>query len=48
MSEYDDTDRSLDADLGAQDGPDPGDPPGVSEVDTEWEPSTDDELEEDQ
>ena len=39
------TDRTLDADLGEQDGPDPGDPAGVSEVETDWEPPTDDETE---
>lgn len=47
MPEIDDTDRALDLDLGEQDVLDPGDPPGVTEVPTGWEPTTDDELEED-
>ena len=45
MPEIDDTDRALDLDLGEQDDTDPGDPPGVHEVATGWEPTTDDELE---
>lgn len=48
MPETDDIDRTLDADLGAQDAPDPGDPAGVGEVPTGWEPDTDDETEADQ
>ncbi|MGC4151488.1 MAG: hypothetical protein QM628_00220 [Propionicimonas sp.] len=43
-----DTDRLLDADLGEQDGPDPGTPADVTEIHTDWAPSTDDETEEDQ
>lgn len=43
----DDTDRTLDADLGEQDGPDPGTPEGVVEVATDWTEPTDDETEED-
>ena len=42
-----DTDRTLDADLG-ETTDDPGTPEGVVEVPTEWLPSTDDETEEDQ
>jgi hypothetical protein len=42
-----DDDRALDQDLGEQDSPDPGDPAGVAEVDTGWEPTTDDEMEDD-
>lgn len=32
----DNTDRMLDADLGEQDGPDPGTPEGVVEIATDW------------
>lgn len=42
-----DIDRTLDADLGEQDAPDPGDPADVTEVPTDWEPDTDDETEAD-
>lgn len=43
-----DTDRTLDADLGELDGPDPGIPAGVIEVPTDWDETTDDEIEEGQ
>ena len=33
----DDKNRDLDDGLGEQDGPDPGIPEGVVEVDTDWE-----------
>ena len=42
-----DDDRALDQDLGELDAPDPGDQPGVVEVPTGWEPTTDDETEAD-
>lgn len=32
----DDTDRTLDLDLGEPDTPDPGTPAGVTEIDTDW------------
>lgn len=41
-------DRTLDEGRGERDAPDPGDPPGVVEVPTGWEPTTDDETEADQ
>ena len=42
-----DTDRTLDADLG-ETTDDPGTPEGVVEVETDWDEPTDDETEEDQ
>ncbi len=44
MPETNDTDRLLDADLGEQDGPEPLD--ASIPVPTDWEPTTGDELEE--
>lgn len=46
MPETNDTDRELDADLGEQDGPEPALPADVVPVPTDWEPTTSDELEE--
>lgn len=42
-----DTDRTLDADLG-ETSDDPGTPPGVTEIPTDWDQPADDETEEDQ
>ena len=47
MPEDFDSERELDDGMGEKDTPDPGDPDGVTEVATDWEPPTDDETEAD-
>ncbi len=45
MPEINDTDRELDDGLGEQDPPEAPEPADVVPVPTDWEPSTDDEME---
>lgn len=42
---HEDSDRTLDADLGEQDAPEPAEPADAVEMPTDWEPDTDDETE---